>query len=247
MQRPRGPAAILLGVGAALLILSQILVPRPADFEQWACCGGAEGDRFAARGPAVARYDAANDTTYAAIPCAHQYCAIALRIPGDARAALEQPHFLLIPLGPLSRDWETLDPPLGMRVAGTDRGVDRVSVTKYHVASPLPGALFAAIALAVLALGAGLLFGTNPAGWIAGGAGALGAGIGFAAANEGMEGAILIFLGLLPLAFLGLLMLTFGRRWPRVRALGAIMLLFAAGALATAWAIEPYFVHPPTL
>ncbi|HUR69691.1 MAG TPA: hypothetical protein VM370_10650 [Candidatus Thermoplasmatota archaeon] len=84
MDRDRRLALALLAAGALVFGAATVWLPRPVKLEEW---DGAPRAAVA-RGPAVASYDAANDTTYALFLCGHGRCPAALRVEGDARASL---------------------------------------------------------------------------------------------------------------------------------------------------------------
>jgi len=109
---PKRRAAWAIMILGALITFAAIdLAPRPVDLEQWAAAPDDPPRAVAARGPAIARYDAASDTTIAAFPCGHGYCASALILAGDARAFLGDTRIYIV-LTERAGGVEPLDPPL---------------------------------------------------------------------------------------------------------------------------------------
>lgn len=128
-----------------LLIVSAILVAAAAWFEpkeiehHWDGSTSPQHDLVVARGPAIVRYDDANDTTLALYQCAHAYCSVAVKLDGNATG---ETRVLL------ARSWrqEVLSPSF--------ENASRVVVEPFRMIPTTPLVLFAG--LSVLALGVSL-------------------------------------------------------------------------------------------
>lgn len=223
--------------------------PPPGSFEQWACCERSPDSwLLAARGPAIARYDEANDTTFALFECSHGYCPFAARIRGDARDNVAQGTVLLFSryrptpggIGPMSFSIETPD--------GLQRSmvVTNATIEPMDIASPWFHLGVYGGAFLLVALGGALAWGADA--WDLGMASAgivigLAWGLFLVRAPELIVGPFLA----LVLGGLGLATALGGRRWARARH-AAFALLFAAAALFFALAtFDAYVAYDPTM
>jgi hypothetical protein len=250
--RRRG--GILLAAALAGLLGFGFIVPAPQELEY--ALQDAETSspprvaKIAARGPAVARYDAANDTTVLAFQCAHQSCYTAVRVKGHLDGA-DREGTVLLDLPGWSRPlgFEPLDPPLLVSDYGGQepRAVDRVvDVTFEREGLGLPVAAYALL-LAAAGSGLALLRGRPDTAGPFALAAMAGEAPGLLLAAGG---ALLLFFAvpfvLLPLGLGAAGLLRAARRRPRLWAAGWGLLAFLAALLAAGVAFAPYFTHPPT-
>lgn len=81
--------------GLLVMALTLALAPPPDEFSGRVIDDGVTRGWYGARGPAIADYDAANDTTVALFQCSHWYCGHAILLAGDQRDRVEARTVLL--------------------------------------------------------------------------------------------------------------------------------------------------------
>lgn len=243
----------LLAAGALVLLATLAALPIPADFEETQYrLGAGPGDaarRYAARGPALVAYDAANDTTTALLACGHGRCPHAIVLEGDLRDALQAPRLILARDGPGDLRAEPLAAPFEVRDPFHPPGnvTTRLSGT-FRVVPAWPGIAGVDAGLGLLAAGAGLLLWRRPA-WRAPVVGAAaGLVVGNLLVREGGEGpGLLLVLLALGVGTLALILLIVSILAPRLRPAGLALLAVLGGAAAVVLLLSPYFPLPPTL
>lgn len=243
---------VLVASGLVGLFAFQVLLPPPDELEyalqdaQYAD-DGPRVAALAARGPAVARYDSASDTTVLVFQCAHDYCAQAVRVRGDARGLTGDGTTVLdLPGRARPLRLEPLDPPMVVTAQdGRQHEVSEVVAATVEAKSlALPVVLFSVLVAAVAA-GIGLQRSPKAAGKLA-----LVVLTGTAAGLFVAVGGGLFLLIVVPvLAFLlivGVVVAVTGAPHTRRHLVGVALLLACLALIAAAWAFAPYFTQPPT-
>lgn len=246
ISRRRAGLAIL---GTSLLALALLFValPPPTDYEEWIQHGKEpRGSLLVARGPAIARYDAQEDLTFAVFECAHGYCPTAATLRGDAREAVAQPSVTLFAAAPISRDTEPLGEPIRAEssVAGTSN-ITSTSVARFEIGRAwLPLALYQ-ITYVGIAVGAALSLRQDQLGGIAS---ALGAALGiwmgtiFAGLGDFILGPILAILAV----GAGIAGIFAGRRWPAAARVACFLLALGVALVAAEALARQFLAHDPT-
>lgn len=228
--------ARLVGIAIALAGLLLALGARAAWPEpRWLDdldAGDPLPSRVLARGPGIARYDAADDSTLALFECSHApSCPIALALRGDARAAVASDGVLLRPLSGGAATTMAFDPPLAPRYG---EPVATRYASDFEVVPRLPGAVARLLGVGLALAGAALALGS----W-RGAAGAAASALVVAAGFTTGDGGAVILLQLagVPLSLLlagGLFVAARTRPWAAAPAmyLPVVIIAFLSGATA---------------
>lgn len=213
--------ALGIGLLAGGLIATGILLaalPLPREYEDWAG-GGEGGTLLIARGPAIARYDPATDTTIAVFECGHWPCQVATQVAGNATETVARSQVVLFAPNGLARGDVDITPPIVIRDGPAN--VTSMTAARFEIGRAWLPVLLYQLAFLAVVVGVPLV---SRAGDRIVLASALGAGAGMFAGAQ-LVGPAMLVVG--PLLLFGLTAL--------VAAGGAVLLLGPWRARGAAW------------
>lgn len=233
-------ARLILALVLARVLLAALgIMARP---------GGVLGEGFVVeRGPALSRYDEANETTLVVTYCGHGYCDIGYLVAGDARGVVDAPRFALREVGNDARALVRVEPLENPERPGpvtqAYQGPYEVSVIWPRVALLVGGVAVAAVGMA-LGLGrVAEVIGRRARLWPFVVVPAIGALVGMRGAAAGILGLFVLF-GAFLLACISLVGMAL---LPRGRSVGAALFAAALAAAAVILTARPFFPSAPEL
>lgn len=248
MDRRRALGLALVAVAVLGAIAMPFVNPLPVDHEQWSCCGGEAGVLMVARGPAVARYDAASDTTLAVFECGHHYCDVATQIAGNATAQVARAQTLLFsPSGtPAEGSVDLAEPILVPEGLSPAKNVTSMTAARFEVGRAYVPLLLDQILLVAGVVGVALAVRRSDVEALSGALGAaLGLVVGAQLAAQGPALAGLATALLVAAAAGGVAALVLARKHPRAWLVATFLLGLAAALLFSQLVAGAFFAHDP--